>query len=281
MIACSRDIGYIHEPFNRHHSPGICAAHFDYWFPYICEANEHLYVEPISDCIHFKHRLLSSFQAESSLKQSLKSFAVYLQFARNRFLNKRPLVKDPIAFFSAEWLSSTYNMDVIVLIRHPAAFIGSLKQANWHFPFSHLLLQPMLMSKYLAPFETKIVEYSKHEKDLIDQGILLWNLIHYVVKKYQEMHKRWLFIRHEDISNNPIKEFKQLYKNLNLQFTPSVEQKISSYCFSRQNHRLKRNSKENTRSWLSRLNSTEIQKIRRDTDSISGMFYSDQDWGID
>lgn len=39
MLALSPSVGYIHEPFNIRHRHGICKAHFEYWFQYICDEN--------------------------------------------------------------------------------------------------------------------------------------------------------------------------------------------------------------------------------------------------
>ncbi len=37
---------------------------------------------------------------------------------------------------SAEWLAKTYNINVVVLIRHPAAYIYSMKRMKWGFNFA-------------------------------------------------------------------------------------------------------------------------------------------------
>ena len=61
-----------------------------------------------------------------------------------RVSKKRPLIKDPIAFFSACWLQQIFNMKAVCLIRHPAAFVNSIINARWDFPFQHFLDQSLL-----------------------------------------------------------------------------------------------------------------------------------------
>ena len=133
--------------------------------------------------------------------------------------NVRPLIKDPIAIMSADWIASKFNMDVLVLIRHPAAFAGSLKKTNWFFPFSHFLKQPSLMNSHLYPFEAEIRTFAKKKQDIIEQAVLLWKIIHYMILKYRAEHRDWIFIQHEDLSQDPLHYFRILFGRLNLEFS--------------------------------------------------------------
>lgn len=191
MIALSPLVGYIHEPFNIACRPGICSARFDYWFTYVCDENERIYYKSINNTIHFKYNLLAEIKASRQSRDILRLFRDYLHFTKCRFLNKIPLIKDPIAIFSAEWLVEKFNLVPIILIRHPAAFAGSLKKGNSTHPFDHFLKQPLLMKHHLSRFSGQIEEYADTEKDIIDQAILLWNMIHYMIKKYKERHSDW------------------------------------------------------------------------------------------
>ena len=40
---------------------------------------------------------------------------------------------------------------------------------------------------------------------------------------YQAAHPTWLFHRHEDLSTNPMEQFKQIFDRLDLEFTPAVQ----------------------------------------------------------
>jgi hypothetical protein len=218
----------------------------------------------------------------------------YLEFTKYRFLHSRPLLKDPIAFFCAEWLAQQYNMDVVILIRHPAAFASSLKVKNWQFPFEHFLQQPLLMEKYLKPFALEIEKYARQKFNILDQSILLWKIFHLTALEYKNKYKNWIFIKHEDISKNPINEFEYLFKRLDLDFADRVKKKILKYSDSKNfgiNYQdnskfhqrktrlnLKRDSQVNIYSWKNRLTEPEIEKIRIEVESISSNFYADCDW---
>ena len=281
MIAASPSIAYIHEPFNIKHPPGICGAKFDYWFTYVCENNESQFYHYIKNTLNFKYQLLKEIKVRSGFRSYLGMLKEQYHFSKNRLLNKRPLMKDPIAIFSADWLAKNFNMDVIVLIRHPAAFAGSLKKANWKHPFDHFLKQPLLMEQHLSKFETEIKDFVKNDKDIIEQAILLWNLVHYMILQYKEKHPEWIFVKHENISTNPISEFEMIFRKLNLEFITKVKKTIEEFSLTTNKDEqslLKRDSKSNIWSWKERLTTDEINLIREKTYNISKHFYSDDDW---
>jgi len=301
MIAYASTLSYIHEPLNLEHRPGICKAKFSYQFPYICNENEGRYVKDLEDCLNFKYHLLEDLKAVKSYKDFFLAIRDYIRFTKYRILKKRPLVKDPIAVFSAEWLANRFNMDVVVIIRHPAAFVGSLKKVRWSHPFDHFLQQPLLMQHHLNQYRSEIEEYSKTEKDLVDQGILLWNLIHHMILKYQNNNPNWIFIKHEDLSKHPLEEFRNLYNRLGLTFSTDIKKKIKAFSFPDHSDKFKRNSsskmkiwqqrltsnysgkrrrnsKSNILSWQKRLTKHEINKIKAKTHIIAGKFYTEEDW---
>lgn len=282
MIALSSSVAYIHEPFNLHHRPGLCKAKFECWFPYICDENESFYLNDIEDCLRFKYQFIEELKTAKSKKDIVRLLRDYIRFTKYRMLHRRPLVKDPIAVFSAEWLARSFDMDVVVIIRHPAAFAGSLKKAKWTHPFDHFLLQPLLIQHHLYEYRSEIDEYSKIDNNIVDQAILLWNLIHHMILKYRDNNPDWIFIKHEEISRHPVEEFSNLYKRLGLIFSSDIQEEIKKFSFadpSKGNRdSLKRNSKSNVWNWKTRLTDDEIRKIKENTREIANHFYTEEDW---
>jgi len=285
MIGASPSVGYIHEPFNLHHSLGVCGAGFHYWFPYVTGENGSLYYEDIKNTICFRYNLIPEIKTVRSIGGIRRVLNEYLSFCKYRISSARPLVKDPIAVFSAEWLAQTFDMDTVVLIRHPAAFVSSLKRLNWTHSFSHFLEQPLLMSDHLYHFEAEIRELAKYEHDIIDQGALLWRLIYHMVAKYQKNHDDWVFLRHEDLSRDPLEGFRALFNRLNLEFSESVEGAVQEYTNASNpseapdgSSSIKRNSRSNIWNWKNRLETSEIERIRTSVEDVSRLFYRDDDW---
>ena len=288
MIAASEEVGYIHEPFNIITRPTakyrINLHSFDNWFQYVCPLNGSEYDQIFSDAVDFKYDLLPFADAIRTPADAFHVMMNYLTFRHFRKMELRPLIKDPIAIFSAEWLYQKFDMDVVVLIRHPAAFASSLKIKSWDFEFRHFLNQPLLMERVLKPFETEIINYSETPPDIIKQAILLWNCIHYVILEYRKNHPDWIFIRHEDLSRDPVEGFSEIYKSLGLDFQDYVKMKIiessneGNPVENVQGDEFKRNSREVIATWKNRLSENQIAEIRDQTQHIASQFYSDLEW---
>lgn len=286
MLASSPKVVYIHEPFNLSHDIGICGAQFEHWFTYICKQNEHKYFKQIKDTIEFRYNIFGKLKISKKSEPVSREVRNYLQFVRYRRNNMRPLLKDPIAVFSAEWLSLKFDMETIVMIRHPAAFAGSLKMKNWTHPFSHFLAQPLLMNEYLYPFENEIRYFVDDERDIIDQAALLWKLIHYMILKFKENQPNWLFVRHEDLSRNPIFGFETMFNKVGLEFSERVAETVKNHSSlnslpnseSRYFKDVQRNSVSNIWTWRDRLTSSEIERIKSRVHEISEQYYSDDEW---
>lgn len=265
MLSLHHHIGYIHEIFNL--SGGLLKDEkvFNYWFQYINEDYSGRYAKYVEDVLKFKY-------CKESYAHKLKC----------RLL-KRPLLKDPIAAFSSNWLADRFNMDVVVVIRHPAAFVASLKRLNWRFDFSNFIVQEKLMSDHLHEFEGKI---KKSNMDIIEMGALLWLCIYHVLCKYLQDNPRWILKRHEDLSREPEVEFADIYKRLSIPFNDKISRTIRDYSCSgnptsapkNEVHYLMRNSKNNIKHWHNALSETEIETIRKIVSELSDKYYGIADW---
>ncbi len=285
MISASPEIGYIREPFNIEHNPGICGTKFVYWFTYITDDNGGIFYENLKKTLEFKYSFIRGFKRNSSIKNLKSTLKEYITFLMYRSRGVRPLIKDPIAIFSADWFAKVFDMDVVVLIRHPAAFAYSLKRMNWTHPFSNFLEQPLLIRDHLFSFEAEIRECASNKYDIIDQAILLWRLIHHMIIKYKKNHYDWIFIRHEDLSRDPLGGFQSLFKKLNIEFSEHIREVIEEYSNPENpseppkgGQSLKRDSRSNIWNWKKRLTTLEINRIRTRVEDISKDFYSDEDW---
>ena len=285
MLAASPAVAYIQEPFNLHCRPGTCGARFNLWFTYITEENEDIAFSHIQNTLKFRFNLGAEARTIRSLRDARRVGNEYLRSLRRRISRARPLMKDPIAVFSAEWLASTFDMEVVVLIRHPAAFASSLKRMGWTHPFSHFLQQPALMRDHLQPFSAEIEQYANREHDILDQAALLWRLIYHVVSNYREEHKDWAFLRHEDLSRDPALEFEKLYDRLELEWSEDAVQAVRAHSDASNPseapavyRHLKRDSKSNIWNWKQRLTQAEIERVRGQVEDVSHLFYSNEDW---
>jgi hypothetical protein len=286
MIAAtpSPPVAYLWEPFSLLHRPGICDAPFRYWFPYVCEENASLYRASIADTLAFRYKTSAELRTIRTPKGAARLVRDRARFARYRRRRAVPVMKDPVAVFSAGWLCDTFDMDVLVLIRHPCAFANSLKRLGWTHPFGHFLAQPLLMRDVLHPFEEEIRAFTARERPPLEQGILLWNLIHHALHRVREDRPDWMFLRLEDIARDPVAAFRDIYARLGLTFTDEVAITVAAHSdpsnpatVARPGD-VRRNSRASAVAWKTALTREEIARVRAGVEQVSAEFYSDADW---
>lgn len=282
ILALSTELGYIHEPFNIDYG-WPTGPRFPYWFTYVTDQNAAMYVDGLRRCLAFSYPLVPSVvrtRSPRGLLLAFRKWSEYRTFARQE---RRPLLKDPLALFSAEWISRMFQAKPVILVRHPAAFVGSLKKADWSHPFDHFLSQPALMDGPLARYREQIEAAVRAPLDVVDQGILMWNIIHSRIHYYQETHEHWLFPRHEDISMNPVDEFGTIFAYCEVDYTDVIRAQIQAFTQVEGNveyarHEIKRDSRANIKQWKNRLTESEIARIREGTHKVADFFYTEDDW---
>ncbi|MBE9100641.1 sulfotransferase [Vacuolonema iberomarrocanum] len=285
----------VNEPFSPRTCekyPGRSTAHFKYWYTHINHVNEDLFFKSINSSVS-----LSFSFSEQLFKSSNSSFINWkfsvkeaLRWKRAQLLQKRVLFKDPIALLSVEWLIKTFNFCTVCLIRHPAAFVASMKRLNIYFDFGQLLHQENLLDacigQDIVDNYTLLSEQLK-SSNIIENAAWAWRILNSVVPTYcDQFDDRFRLYRYEDIAADPQNEFPRIFSYIDLAFskfvgdyiqTISGEQNIES-----SNRRswdfTARNSKQIIHSWKQQLTPHEIGLIKDIVSPLSDQFYSSDDW---
>ena len=277
IIAESNQVRYVQEPFNlaikKYNAP------LKYWFEHLNSETDVKHQEDVKKYLQKFYATSFQIQFQNFKKiRSIKNLYSFLLDSKRRS-TCRTLFKDPIALMATEWFYTEMNCDVIVTIRHPAAFIASLKVKDWQFNFKNFLEQDMLMEKYLKPYQAEIIDQAHSKKNIIDQGILLWNILHATILYYREKYgNEWRFVKHEDLSLNPLNEFEKIFEFLQLNFSEEIKNKIKESTTSLVATIHKRDAKQNITTWQKRLSPEEITKIKSETQTVWEHFYSEADW---
>jgi hypothetical protein len=285
VLAFSPKVAYLHEPFHVQYWPNWLSVRLPHLFMYICEDNGHLYERPIGHVLSFRYPIHNVLFA----RRFMDGAHMVAQFHRSlwyRLLRMRPLLKDPIALMSAEWLAQRFDSQVVAMIRHPAAFASSIKRMGWQFDFRSWRDQPLLLRDLIGPYGDSIREFGEREHDIIDQAILMWNVFHFVIDGYRKRHPDWVFLRHEDMCEEPLEGFRDLYKRLDLVWDHVVEEAIVRYSSDEKRKEVPtylhssvlRNSRAARWTWTRRLTQEELERIRQGTAEVAKSFYGDEDW---
>jgi hypothetical protein len=206
------------------------------------------------------------------------------RFARHRRARALPLLKDPIAVFSAEWLADSFRARPVLLVRHPAAFAASIKRLRLRHPFGHFLAQPLMMRDWLAPYGEELERFAAEEQDLVDQAILLWNVIHHAIAAYRARHPEWPLLRLEDVSRRPLEEFHALFDRLALAHDAGVDSLVhetsdaSNPAEAASADSIRRDSAAHVWNWKRTLDDGEIERVRAGTGVLAAAFYGADDW---
>ncbi len=314
MLAASGEAAYISEPLNHWHRPGVLRAPTPYWYTYICEQNDQEYLTGLSELLRFRYHLWAEikslrFRPKPLVHDFGRMLRDWMIFTTGRLRRQRPLLKDPFAVFSIPWFIRRFNCQVIVTVRHPAAFASSLKRLDWDFDFSNLLNQPFLMSDWLEPYRSLMDQQnSDHQPSnhmdrrsmaLIEGASLLWRIVYEVVEKYRTglqgaaalLDDRITVVRHEDLSLEPLQGFRELYDRLDLSFTNRAQatilsssnsenpQELPQYSGAHKSvHGTRLDSRANLQNWKRRLSAEEISRIRQLTESVAVRYYPDFTW---
>jgi hypothetical protein len=285
MLALAPGVAYVHEPFNPRTPPGISGAPFDRFYAVVTDANEAAYLPGVARTVRLEYDWRAQARSVRSLRDIGRGFRDFAAVTRARRAHARPLVKDPIALLSAEWLAERFGMDVVVLIRHPGAFVASLKRLGWTHRFNTFVDENGAVPEIVHPYEREIrAEAERDSVDVVAQASLFWRILYNAVDGYRVRHGDWIFPRHEDLSRDPEAEFERLYARLGLEFTSAARREIAG-ASSAENpavpdstHAIRVDSSANVDRWKSVLTREEVDQVRESTADVWPRFYSDEDW---
>jgi hypothetical protein len=291
MLTASGQAAYISEPLNRLHRPGVLRVPVTHWYPYIRQENEQIYVTAFLETLAYQYHTSAEIRSLRSFKDLQRMGRDSWIFFQGKIRRQRPLLKDPFAIFSVPWFIQRLGCQVVVTIRHPAAFASSLKRLNWPFQFGDLLDQPLLMRDWGEPFREDIENLLAQERrtgepDIIAQGSLLWRIVYAVVGEYKQRYPQLQIVRHEDLSLDPVSGYLALYEALNLNFTSAAQKRILESSSSDNPQEIssknafatRLDSRANLNNWKRRLNKDEIARVRDLTEDLVAEYYPNLSW---
>ena len=160
MLCQSGEAAYLHEPFCPNRSPGWITEPLPYWYMYISEDNSATYEDAVARVLQLRYPIARSLARSRSAKDVARQVPEIGHSVAYRLRGLRPLVKDPFALFSSEWLADRFAVVPIIMIRKPVAFVSSIKRLNWGFDYEqNWLTQPLLMRDHLGRHEDSFRGY--------------------------------------------------------------------------------------------------------------------------
>ena len=128
----------------------------------------------------------------------------------------RLLVKSVHAAMSVQWLAATFDLDVLVLLRHPAAVLASWQSLGMPEHFARLERVPEVRRR-CEEWGVPLPGPDELEHTVWLLGVLLTSL-------EQAAHESGFVLRtHEQLCVSPADEFRTLYRELGLEWTDRAD----------------------------------------------------------
>lgn len=284
LLTAADGVAHLHEPLNPANRLSWLDVPPRHPFQYVGPDDPHGYGPAFDRMLEYRlpiSRQLTTIRSPRNLAANAREVARSVKWRRS---NPRALVKDPLSLMAAEWFADRYDAAVVLMVRHPAAFAGSLKRLDWRFDFGEFAAQPELMDGVLEPFADEIEAAAGSAPDLIDQAVLLWRCLNHTVAELADAHDDWILVRYEDLAADPLPGTRALYRQLDLDWTAGCEaavRDLSSADHPAESDALRdvrRDSSAAMWTWQSRLDADEVDRVRAGTEDVAERFYDSEDW---
>jgi len=215
MLATARRTVYLHEPFNPDANWNAAVPtprqHF-----YLHEGNGGPWKPLIENLLRFEPIYPQPWAIEPKERcEAIISTGVKNWGDRENLI---PIVKDPTALLSTEWLVSEFNLTPVVVTRHPVLIAKSLLKLGWGVDVRQALRIQPATRQLLDDGEAEFLIRSADETtDLVERTCLFVRYLSQVIAGYQQRHPDWLFVAHEDLAANPQDGFDALFSTLALE----------------------------------------------------------------
>ena len=196
-------------------------------------------------------------------------------FGRRR--KKRLVVKEvnPLAL---HWFVRRWRPKVIYLVRHPAGVAASFAAQGWrvgHEGFARRFRSDRFSNGEIVP--------ERHTGSMWSELGAVQALILKLTLEQLQDEADWLVVRYEDLCDDPIASFRQLYDFADLRWSGRIEERIRRETGAATHDRSRaydttRNSQLMARAWKRDLAPREIVELRDAYLSYEPCYYRSEDW---
>jgi hypothetical protein len=162
-LAAAYHLRYIHEPANPTNFPA-----FTTYYQMVDAPNE------LERPYGFALANSSRTRLYSAVAGPYQHWPSRLRIASNR---APALIKDPFAFFNAELMRTTYDMEIVLCVRHPAGVVSSAMRLGWNFDFQQFIGNPSIIGELVNRREEMIARVFS-PTDVLEEIALLWSILH-------------------------------------------------------------------------------------------------------
>ncbi|GAA3837586.1 hypothetical protein GCM10022226_69620 [Sphaerisporangium flaviroseum] len=231
MLAAGGEVVYVNEPLNPQRppgrSPGVLNATVGHRFQYICRDDEDPWLRAFTDTVALRYRYAAELRRNRSPGDLARLVRNGCAFALGRLHDRRTLLDDPFALFSAGWFAERLGCRVVVLIRDPVSFVASWQRLGWTVYFHELLEQPLLLRDHPCVESLRPLVGSQ---DRVAKAAALWRVGRTVAECLAGRHPAIRLVTYEDLATDPISGYQDLYAWCGLTWSPRAARRIARAC---------------------------------------------------
>lgn len=188
------------------------------------------------------------------------------------FRKRHVLLKLVNASLNLAWFSANFpQVRQVVVLRHPCGQFESWKRLGWE-PDPHLLLEnPRLVADHLAPF----VELIGSARSFWERAGALWAATAHVVHRQTQSDGARLIVAYEWLCADPLRRFQELYRRLELSWTPGAERFIRAADTEADpgTYSMRRPTARQIDKWKQRLSLDDVEACRRFVEPFELPYY--------
>ena len=187
---------------------------------------------------------------------------------------RRVCIKDPLAFFAAEWLADTYDAQVVVMLRHPGGVISSYLALDWPSEMRAIAgCNIPLADRELA---REVAEFRPDERSALDGLLLQWRLFTRATLELKQRRPDWIFLIHDRLCLEPETYMRDVYARLDLPFSADIASRLQrdttasapADAEGHVQHRHSRDSRALVEEWRERLDPSVADRILAETGDL-------------
>lgn len=291
IIALAGNVGYVREPFNSDF--GLHGLPHQFLYLYEGMADEATYRDMAASLVAgraaFKRMPVRGANTRrQALGRALFGSGTHYSYMKARYNPQvsRYLFKDPMACLASQYLHDQFNVQVIIMVRHPLPTIASMRRVNLDHRLDDLVAQKYLYQTYLKD----ILGGVRLERiSSLERRALLWSCLYYMLYNFSKDHEGYIVLPHEHLAHQPQSAMQSLFGQLGLEFDSHIQEKLKTMTEHPESpgrlsgnkmHVLKRNSQKLLSENYGKFDPGELRVIHSLTDDVTKLFYSSTDWPV-
>jgi hypothetical protein len=170
----------------------------------------------------------------------------------------RIIAKSIHAQLATEWLATEFDVEVLLLLRHPASVLASWLETNLKDGRNATLeRRPEIRSCYLERWGVPLPG-----RDPVERMSWRIGLLTAAIEEAASHHPEWHLRTHERLCSDPTSEFRQLYADLHLDWSETSQSFLEDHNAPGSGFVINRVASELSDSWRERLDDTQLAALR-------------------